>query len=772
MTGTTMLVNYVPGDECRVALVEQGMLEEFHSEPATHRTRVGSIYVGVVTNVEPSIQAAFIDFGVGDNGFLHVTDLHPRYFPGGDEEDVESVGRKTPRKDRPPIQQCLRRGQEIAVQVIKEGHGSKGPSVTSYLSIPGRYIVMMPLMDRVGVSRKVEDEDERRKMKEILEKLELPDGFGFILRTAGFDRNKTDLKRDLAYLMRLWKDMELRWKRGKGPRLLYSESDLLLRAMRDLVTADTGEIVIDHEKALERAGQFLKIVSPRTSIKLFKYTGNVPIFHAYGVEEQILNIHAREVPLPSGGRLVIDETEALVAIDVNSGKSRSARDSESNAVQTNLEAVDEICRQLRLRDLGGLVINDMIDMREAKNRKKVEARFKERLARDRAKSTTLPISQFGILEMTRQRMRGSHESVHFAECPSCHGRGVLQRAESLTSDALRQVELTMQYSPIRRVELVVGPRVASELLSKRRRRIAAIERATGKTIEVRVSESMATDRFSVYAYDETGSDVDVDRLRAQKDKPAVEQWVTAGGTDWADESDESAAEPEPHETDEEIPEPGVLGEDDPSADGSQPTGDAPGGKKRRRRRRRRGGDGAPSDAAGQPVAESARDDENEQAEPASGESTHAEGEPPASADGPVKKKRRRRRKRGGSRGDSAAPTDASAPIGDEPAHAEEAETSAPDSDDGDHPDAEYAEHAGGATSEATAAPTGGKKRRRRRRRGGGDSAGAPRDDAAGRGTQPEPTAPPATSPAKMPRVLYTSHRKLSPAQRSRVKREE
>src|SRR6185295_3106748 len=225
-TKTQMLINYVPGEECRVAVVEDGKLEEFHAERASNISRVGNIYVGRVTNVEPAIQAAFIDFGIEHHGFLHVSDIHPRYFPGEDEGTPERVGRKTPRRERPPIQKCFRRGDEIVVQVLKEGVGTKGPTLTSYLSIPGRFLVMMPQMDKVGVSRKVEDEETRRQMREILDQLELPEGFGFIVRTAGLDRNKTELKRDLAYLQRLWKDMEKRWNTGKGPRLLSTESDL------------------------------------------------------------------------------------------------------------------------------------------------------------------------------------------------------------------------------------------------------------------------------------------------------------------------------------------------------------------------------------------------------------------------------------------------------------------------------------------------------------------------------------------------------------------
>ncbi len=543
-----MVINYVPGEECRVAIVENGRLEEFHAErmdgPSNH---VGNIYVGKVVNVEQAIQAAFIDFGLEHNGFLHTSDVHPQYFPGEDNEKTERVGRKTPRRERPPIQDCFRRGDEVAVQVLKEGVGTKGPTVTSYLSIPGRFLVMMPQMDKVGVSRKVEDEETRRKMREILDQLDLPDGFGFILRTAGMERSKAELKRDLAYLMRLWKDMEKRWRGGSKPRLLYSESDLLVRALRDMLTTDIDEVVVDNQAALTRAARFLKIVAPRTSTRLVHYTGQSPVFHVMGIEPQIQMIHAREVPLESGGRLVIDEAEALVAIDVNSGKSREARDSETNAYQTNCEAVDEICRQLRLRDLGGVIVNDLIDMRLAKHRRDIETRFADNLKKDRARWTIAPISEFGILEMTRQRMRASHESQHFTDCPTCRGRGLVQRPDSVAADALRELAALLDSAGVHRVELVVHPRIAGELLSTKRRALGRLERTSGKHVDVRVSEAISVDRVTFYAYDERGADLDIPKLghrRATEAELQTYEITSDAGEEWANLPDEIAPEPD------------------------------------------------------------------------------------------------------------------------------------------------------------------------------------------------------------------------------------
>ncbi len=665
MSKSQMLINYVPGEECRVAIVEDGKLEELYVEQSARASRVGNIYVGKVVNVEAAIQAAFIDFGVGDNGFLHVTDLHPRYFPGEEEDTTERVGFKTPRRERPPIQHCLRRGQEVIVQVLKEGVGTKGPTVTSYLSIPGRFLVMMPWMDRVGVSRKVEDEDQRRKMREILDQLDLPDGFGFILRTAGFSRTKAELKRDLAYLLRLWKDMDKRLKVGGKARLLYSESDLLVRALRDVLTGDTGEVVIDHESAVQRAARFMKIVSPRTTTRLLHYNQPAPIFHAFGIEQQISLIHAREVPLPSGGRLVIDQTEALVAIDVNSGRSRESRDSETNAYQTNIEAVDEICRQLRLRDMGGIVINDLIDMRDSKHRKDIEHRVKERLKRDRAKTTISSISEFGILEMTRQRMRPSHESVHFTDCPICRGRGMLQRPDSVASDALRELAAILSVERVHKVELVVAPRVAGELLSSKRAMLSRTEHRYAKHVDVRVSEAVPVDRVSFYAYDAEGQDIDVNNLPSPprpRDIPEVQIEIPRAEEEWSDE--QVTPSPDLVETPEDV-QPHPIEDDltDEAAEetiragattGPVPQGEGS-GRKRRRRRRGRGGrgegevQGGASPGAQQPQPAQAPMPPDEPASPV--ETPEGDGQQPGEGGG----RRRRRRRRRGGRGRSGGP---------------------------------------------------------------------------------------------------------------------
>jgi len=520
--GEIMLVNDVPGEECRVAILRNGRLEDLFTERAATATSVGNIYKAKVSNVEGAIQAAFVDYGQPQRGFLHISDLHPRYFPGG--EQSEKVGKKTAHRDRPLIQKALKRGDELLVQVLKEGIGTKGPTLTSYLSIPGRLMVMMPYMDRVGVTRRVEDEDERKAMRKVLDSLDLPDDFGFILRTAGMGQTKRELNRDVAYLTRMWKVMEKRIDKIGSPAELYTESDLVLRTVRDVLRPEIEAIIVDSEDAYNRVTGYLRVIAPRSAPPVVHYRRPMPLFHAFNVERQIETIHAREVDLPSGGRLVIDQTEALVAIDVNSGRSRSARDSETNAYRTNLEAIEEIARQLRLRDLGGLVINDLIDMRQRSRRKEVYEKFGEMLKVDRARTTILPISEFGILEMTRQRMRPSIRMANYVECPGCAGHGEVKAPDMVAADAVREIGYLLHCGETAKLEVVVSPRVASALLSTKRRVLDAIEDRMDKPVDVRVSESIPVDRVVYYAYDARGADLDLEKLTPGA-KPTVEELV-------------------------------------------------------------------------------------------------------------------------------------------------------------------------------------------------------------------------------------------------------
>ncbi|MCC7408301.1 MAG: Rne/Rng family ribonuclease [Phycisphaeraceae bacterium] len=577
MSNREMFINYARGEECRIAIMEEGLLQEFYQERASSESHVGNIYKGRVTNVEPSIQAAFVDFGLERNGFLHISDLHPMYFPGQAKEESERVGMRTPRRERPLIQKCLHRGQEVLVQVLKEGIGTKGPTLTSYLSIPGRFIVMMPFMERLGVSRKIEDDDLRRQMREMLDDLSPPDGFGFIIRTAGMDRTKAELKRDLAYLQRLWKSIERRRSQTNIGEL-YTESDLIIRTIRDVYSSDITRIIVDDAQAAKRAHDFLTIASPRSGSTVLYYNDPVPLFHRYDVEAQIENIHAKIVPLPSGGSLVIEATEALVAIDVNSGKMRDNRDAETTAYKTNVEAADEICRQLRLRDLGGVVVCDLIDMRHIKHRRAIEGQFRDNLKRDRARTRTLPLSQFGILEMTRQRMRASLISSISTNCPHCVGSGRVRSAESVVLDVMRRLAMVMVRSQVARIELTVSPDVAFQLLNRRRGQLVALERKHDKPVMVRVQSAGGMDKVDLVAFDERGGAVNVESNVSLPD--AVLETVTGPldqeFADLASEGDE------------------VSGESPEAAEGR--------GRKPRRRRSGRGR-GKAETAEAHPVAE-------------------------------------------------------------------------------------------------------------------------------------------------------------------------
>ena len=649
-----MLINFVPGEECRIAIVEDGKLEEYYQERASAQSHVSNIYKGRVTNIEPAIQAAFVDFGLERNGFLHISDLHPKYFPGSEREAFEKVGKKTARRDRPPIQKCLKRGDEVLVQVLKEGIGTKGPTLTSYLSIPGRFLVMMPDMQQLGVSRKVEDDDARKETRKILKELDPPKDFGFIVRTAGIGQTKTDLKRDLSYLVRLWKNIERNQKKIKRTGELYAESDLVIRTIRDVFTTDTDRVIVDDLTAARRAADFLRVASPRSKTNVVYYDDPVPLLHRKGIESQIGLIGAREVPLPSGGALVIDQTEALVAIDVNSGKSRKARDAETNALNTNLEAVDEICRQLRLRDLGGIVVNDLIDMRPAKNRRKVEQRMRDNLKKDRAKTRVGPISTFGLLEMTRQRMRPSlRKSIH-AECRHCAGLGYTQSAESVVLDVMRRLALIMQRDDVARVELTISPDVAFQLLNRKRNELTHLEETHGKSALVRVGGGRL-DYISIDAFDSrnqslaTEDDDTLKNLRKEtnttyrdlEDPDLPETVSTVVGEEGDDETAEADTESETSN---------AAGDPDTEAEASHEDGDKP--KKKRRRRRRRKNKSSGEDAEASEDGSSDDDSDNkpdtvEAADESSENQTQSSAEDGEDADEDKPKKKRRRRRRGG-----------------------------------------------------------------------------------------------------------------------------
>ena len=410
---------------------------------------------------------------------------------------------------KPPIQDILRRGDEVLVQVIKEGMGTKGPTLSTYISIPGRYLVLMPALGRVGVSRKIEDDEVRRKLRDVMLELNPPKGLGFIVRTAGIDRTKRELSRDLAYLLRLWKVIVRRIKKYPAPIDIYEESDMIIRTIRDIFTGDVDAIYIDEPAAHERAKEFLQIVMPRYVNRLQLYEGKEPLFHKYNLDREISLIHQRKVPLRQGGSIVIDQTEALVAIDVNSGNFRADDSAEETAYQMNLLAAREIARQLRLRDLGGVVVNDFIDMRKEKHRRNVERALRDAVKRDRARTKILRTSPFGLIEMTRQRIRPSLKRSVYKDCPGCSGSGVVKTAESMAIEVVRLLILATQHEDVAKVTITVADDVATYLNNRKRRELSRLEDENSISVQIFGIEGVSPEHLLLECHDNQGRELKI-----------------------------------------------------------------------------------------------------------------------------------------------------------------------------------------------------------------------------------------------------------------------
>lgn len=509
-----MLINVAEREECRVAVVEDGSLEELYVERASVGAHVGNIYKGRIVNIESGIQAAFIDIGIDKNGFLHISDLHPRYFPKAKSNVLENIGRRQALKDRPPMQNCLRRGQELVVQVTKEGLKTKGPTLSTYLSLPGKHLVMMPWMREYGISHKIEDEDERKRLAEAFDECKPPKGQGFIIRTAGQGATKRDIQNDLRYLNRLWRAIQKRIDSEKAPSEIFQESDLVIRALRDVYNTKVTKVICDSEATVRKIQDFLSIAMPRLKPKVTYYDGKIPLFHKHQIETEIAKVQSRSVELRGGGSIVIEQTEALVSIDVNSGRNRRQKNAEQTAYETNMEAAVEIARQLRLRDLGGLIVCDFIDMRNLKHRKEVERCFRNAVKGDRARARILRISGFGIIEMTRQRMRPSLHLSTYLACPNCAGTGFVKSHESLALEIIRLLNLTVSEDHIRRIELSVSPEVADYLQNEKRAAIAQIEQATEKRVVIHSSPDCSGEERQLVCYNERSSEVKLENRPA------------------------------------------------------------------------------------------------------------------------------------------------------------------------------------------------------------------------------------------------------------------
>ncbi len=640
MATQRMLIDATHREETRVVVLHEDRLKEYDLEVASRKQLKGNIYLAKVTRVEPSLQAAFIEYGGNRHGFLSFSEIHPDYYqiPVADREvvlaehdaaekvdddaetgaddgegegegspsDVEVVGgddteevdvrrrKASPRRYR--IQEVIKARQILLVQVVKEERGNKGAALTTYLSLAGRYSVLMPNTARGGgISRKINNGATRRRLKSILGDLDIPDGMGVIVRTAGEERNKAEIKRDYDYLLRLWSSVRDLTLKSSAPTMVYEEANLIKRTIRDVYSRDIDEIVIDGEEACQTAKAFMKLLMP-SHVKRIKPwpAGNSPLFRHYKVEDQLDAMHESDVQLKSGGYIIINPTEALVSIDVNSGRSTRERNIESTALKTNIEAADEVARQLRLRDLAGLIVIDFIDMENTRNQIQVERRLKEAMRQDRARIQLGRISPFGLMELSRQRLRPSLFETSFGPCPHCGGSGFRRSTESTALHVLRAIEEEGLRRPKSSLIIHVSVTVALYILNAKRPAVAELESRYELTVTFAGDDSLIPPQHRIErekgpssgqgeadkTTDEQASG-DQDGKRRRRRKPRRRGRSEDGGeaaTETATEAASTGASTEPETTAEETP------ATEAKAGGEE-------GRAKRRRRGRRGGRG-------------------------------------------------------------------------------------------------------------------------------------------------------------------------------------
>lgn len=640
-----MLIDANHPEETRAVVLDDRHLADFDFETSTKLQLKGNIYLAKVTRVEPSLQAAFVDYGGNRHGFLAFSEIHPDYYqipqadralleenereaatkPSGmdgeaegeaaaetitndaDEETAEVVAEQARRRARLlrsyKIQEVIKRRQIMLVQVVKEERGNKGAALTTYLSLAGRYCVLMPNTPRGGgISRKIVQAEDRRKLKQIAHELEVPAGMGLIIRTAGQERNKSEIKRDYEYLLRLWNEVRETTLQSIAPKLIYEEGDLIKRAMRDLYTRDIEEVLVEGEEGYRSAKRLMSMLMPSRARLVKLYKDEEPLFFRYRVEDQLDAMHSPVVQLASGGSIVIHTTEALTAIDVNSGRSTRERHIDETAVKTNLEAADEVARQLRLRDLAGLIVIDFIDMAEGRHQRAVEKRLREALKADRARIQMGKISQFGLLELSRQRLRASLQELSSQVCPHCAGLGVVRSTESCALQALRAI----QEAGIRRdaaiLRVTLPGEVALYLLNQKREAVSRLEHRYAMRVLVHVDAEMVPPSMRLEVLEKR------ERIEARAEQPE------------AAPQEEPAEEREHHVQPARAAEPAAQS----GAPGAEESDEAGRRRRKRRRRRRRPSEtGAPSElvAAGameEPEAESVEaEEEVESIEPQS-----------------------------------------------------------------------------------------------------------------------------------------------------------
>jgi len=479
-----MLINAVHLEQKRMAIVEDGKLVEFNIQMAVREPITGNIYKGLVMKVERGLQAAFVNYGGRKDGFLPLKDVSSNYFTdtNGGREGARSM---------------LKPGQEVLVQILREVGERKGALLTSYISLPGRYLVLLPNKESSGVSRKIEDEEDRKRLKELVEQIKTEDGVGFIVRTAGMNRTKQELARDYQHLSRLWKEIQKGAAEMAAPALIYQESAFGVRSLRDYFTTDIEEILVDDLETFRQVRAYCKAVAPR-NVKMIKLDKEkTPLFDKYQLEDQIRVIYQDRVELKSGGYLIINPTEAMITIDVNSGRGSHKRNVEETAYQTNTEAAEEIARQLRLRDLGGLIVIDFIDMMDNKHNAEVEKVFKKAIALDRARIQLSHISKFGILELSRQKKQSTIQEISYTPCPFCRGRGVRPSLEYTALNAYRKIETQAVKGSSSLISISVPHEVADYLQNQKRAEINRLENDYDMSINISGSPGMAWDEWKI-----------------------------------------------------------------------------------------------------------------------------------------------------------------------------------------------------------------------------------------------------------------------------------
>jgi len=491
--------------ETRVAVSEEGKLEEFNIERTTEERLVGSIFKGKVRNLEDGLKAAFVDIGFEKNAFLHYWDIVPSNFDSG-YEVVERPSNRDRRRDKPKITQkdiprVYPPGSDIIVQVTKGPIGTKGPRVTTNITIPGRYLILLPNSDQSGISRKIENQQERQRLKTILRSLTIPDGMGVIMRTVGEGQQTRYFVRDLALLLEEWRQIQDRIKNQPPASCVFQEPDLIERTVRDFLTEDVERIVVDSPKAYDRMRDMISKISKRSAGKVKLYTEPQPIFDLFGITRQLENAFSRQVHLKSGGYLVVDETEALVAIDVNTGRHKGGKDQEQSILKVNMEAAEEIARQLRLRNMGGLIVLDFIDMKTPRDRHVVYQRMKEGLRRDKAKTHVLPISQLGLMEMTRQRHSESVHAAVYDDCPYCKGRGKVKSALTMSVEIQRKLSEILKKRGRDESDfqllIVVHPSVLDRLRTEDEKHLVEMEKRYFGKLNFRKDPALHAETFKI-----------------------------------------------------------------------------------------------------------------------------------------------------------------------------------------------------------------------------------------------------------------------------------